>query len=241
MKSKSKMVPFSFQLDISKLEPKTQFLLLNFKPMIDHIYNMCREKKEIDFANSRGDFFDDLNTEIVLMYKKGKQDYANILYNLFKQCLVKIQKEITEKAIFNGVKNDRETLKRAEGLLSIENARLKKICELKKIPYLIITKERRKNLDEEKTSDEANKNPITQKLQWQGTPAEFGFIIDLLIQGNYLEKPTSSFLKDANFYLKHFNINTTVGTLSKEVSEKTNSISINNRNKIIIPHRDKLK
>jgi hypothetical protein len=80
-----------------------------------------------------------------------------------------------------------------------------------------------------------------QKLKWIGTPSQFGFIIDLLIQGGYLERPKSSFTKDANFYLQHFDINTTPGTLAIEISEQTNHLSIENRKRIIIPHKDKLK
>lgn len=80
-----------------------------------------------------------------------------------------------------------------------------------------------------------------QKLKWIGSPSQFGFIIDLLIQGGYLERPTLSFSKDANFYLQHFDINTTPGTLAIEVSENTNHLSTDNRKRIIIPHKDKLK
>jgi len=89
--------------------------------------------------------------------------------------------------------------------------------------------------------DSISKNKPDKKLEWIGTPSQFGFIIDLLIQGGYLEKPTTSFAKDANFYLQHFDINTTPGTLSIEVSEKTNHLSTENRKRIIIPHKDKLK
>jgi hypothetical protein len=79
-----------------------------------------------------------------------------------------------------------------------------------------------------------------QKLKWTGTPSQFGFIIDLLIQGGYLEKPTSSFAKDANFYLQFFDIETTNSTLAKELSEGTNSLATKNRKKITIPNKDKL-
>lgn len=81
------------------------------------------------------------------------------------------------------------------------------------------------------------KNP---KLKWMGKPSQFGFIIDLLIQGGYLEKPTSSFSKDANLYLQHFDIDTTEATLAKELSEGSNNLATKNRKKIIIPHKDKL-
>jgi hypothetical protein len=89
--------------------------------------------------------------------------------------------------------------------------------------------------------DSVSKTKTDKKLKWLGTPSQFGFIIDLLIQGGYLERPTSSFQKDANFYLQHFDINTTPGTLAIEVSENTNHLSTDNRKRIIIPHKDKLK
>ena len=85
-----------------------------------------------------------------------------------------------------------------------------------------------------------NNETINFKLKWTGTPSQFGFIIDLLVQGGYLEKPTSSFAKDAELYLKIFDIPTTIKTLTKELSEKTNALSLQNRKKIIIPHKTKL-
>lgn len=94
--------------------------------------------------------------------------------------------------------------------------------------------------DEEITPSFQNTNIDASKLIWKGTPAQFGFIIDLLIQGGYLEKPTSSFEKDANFYFEHFQITTTIKTLAKELSENTNSMETKNRNKFSIPGKDKL-
>jgi hypothetical protein len=79
-----------------------------------------------------------------------------------------------------------------------------------------------------------------QKLVWKGTPSQFGFIIDRLIKGGFLDKPTSSFAKDAAFFLRHFEIDCTEQTLAKELSENTNSLETNNRKKISIPDKDKL-
>ncbi|RYE56580.1 MAG: hypothetical protein EOP48_07675 [Sphingobacteriales bacterium] len=79
-----------------------------------------------------------------------------------------------------------------------------------------------------------------QKIKWKGTPAQFGFIIDLLIQGGYIERPTGTYAKDATFWLDRFDIDTTYETLKKELSEKTNSLARVNRNKIKIPELDKL-
>lgn len=79
-----------------------------------------------------------------------------------------------------------------------------------------------------------------QKLKWTGTPSQFGFIIDLLIQGGYIQKPITSFAKDSNIYLSIFDIDTTPTTLTKEVSETTNSLEAPNRIKFKIPPKSDL-
>ncbi len=79
-----------------------------------------------------------------------------------------------------------------------------------------------------------------KKLKWSGTPAQFGFIINELIGKGYLEKPTGSYNKDAEFYLSIFNIETTPGNLSNEVNLNKNSFSANNAGKFTIPFKDKL-
>lgn len=83
-------------------------------------------------------------------------------------------------------------------------------------------------------------NNQLKKLKWTGTPSQFGFIIDLLIQGGYIKKPTTSFAKDANIYLSLFDIDTTVATLTKEVSENTNNLEATNRIKFKIPLKSDL-
>lgn len=79
-----------------------------------------------------------------------------------------------------------------------------------------------------------------KKLKWTGTPAQFGFIINELIGKGYIEKPTGSYNKDAEFYLSIFNIETTPGNLSNEVNINKNSFSANNALKFTIPNKDKL-
>jgi hypothetical protein len=79
-----------------------------------------------------------------------------------------------------------------------------------------------------------------KKLKWMGTPSQFGFIIDLLTEGGYLQKPTGSFAKDAELYFSIFEIETTESTLTKELSETTNSLNTVNRKKFTIPSKDEL-
>lgn len=121
-----------------------------------------------------------------------------------------------------------------------------KLYHFRNLPEKILMIVYRSINDKEKYSkifsDESNKTtsePI-RKLKWEGTPSQFGFIIDMLIQGGYLKRPTSSYKKDAEYYSKIFDIDTTKGTLEKELSEKTNSIITKNRKKIIIPPKDEL-
>lgn len=78
------------------------------------------------------------------------------------------------------------------------------------------------------------------KLRWIGTPSQFGFIIQELIGKGYLEKPTSSNAKNAKLFLSIFDIDTTEQTLSKELSDKTNSISPENARLLTIAHINKL-
>jgi hypothetical protein len=85
-----------------------------------------------------------------------------------------------------------------------------------------------------------NGNRSVSKLKWTGTPAQFGFIIDLLIQKGYLEKPAKSYAKDADIYLEHFDIECAKSSLIKELSESTNSIVPKNRKSFHIPRIDQL-
>lgn len=98
-----------------------------------------------------------------------------------------------------------------------------------------------KKLEGNVDGDEGQNNLTSKQIiKWLGTPSQFGFLVDLLIQGGYLERPAKSLSKTAKFFLEHFEIKTTLSTLEKELSETTNSLSIENRNKIKIPHKDKL-
>lgn len=93
------------------------------------------------------------------------------------------------------------------------------------------------NIDNVGTKSTGNE---TQKLKWLGTPSQFGFIIQELIGKGYLDRPTSSNQQDAKIYLSIFNINTTEGTLAKELSENTNSITPENAGKLKMTHINKL-
>lgn len=87
--------------------------------------------------------------------------------------------------------------------------------------------------------------PLPKKLKWLGTPAQFGHLIIELIGKGYLDKPTISFNKDAEFYLSIFDIKTkngktTIGNMANEINENKNSLSATNVVKFKIFHKDKL-
>lgn len=97
-----------------------------------------------------------------------------------------------------------------------------------------------------KSLTQSEKNNLKKKLEWKGTPAQFGFFIIELIGKGYLEKPTGSYKKDAKLYLDFFDIKaddtpTTEGTIAKEISSTTNSISSSNAQKFKLPNIDKLE
>ncbi|QJB41726.1 hypothetical protein HF324_29330 [Chitinophaga oryzae] len=79
------------------------------------------------------------------------------------------------------------------------------------------------------------------KIKWKGSPALLGCIIEELISKGYMERPTSSYLKDAAVYLQIFDIDTTPATLAKELSDRTNSLCAENKLKFSLPKKEHLK
>lgn len=81
---------------------------------------------------------------------------------------------------------------------------------------------------------------INDKLEWNGSPAVFGFLINQLINNGWINKPTKHYKKDADYYLNLFNIKTTPGTLAKEINPKAYSLSKDHEKMFRIPHIDKI-
>ncbi len=79
------------------------------------------------------------------------------------------------------------------------------------------------------------------KLKWNGTPSQFGFILLELIDKGYIEKPAKGYRKTAEILLSHFDIDTTVGTLEKEINPNGNSMALESYTQIKIPNIGKLK
>ena len=82
---------------------------------------------------------------------------------------------------------------------------------------------------------------INQKIKWNGGPSDFGFLINQLIANGWIDKPYKSYNNNAKFFLNLFDIDTTVGTLAKELSEKSYSLSPDNEKMIRISHIDKMR
>ena len=96
-------------------------------------------------------------------------------------------------------------------------------------------KEKIQNLKEMKTK------PIKSsvKLQWKGSPAQFGYLMLELAQQGYIEIPSTSgeasYRKYATICYKLFELDTTEANLIKEMNPNTNSLVDSNRAKFQIP------
>jgi hypothetical protein len=72
--------------------------------------------------------------------------------------------------------------------------------------------------------------PKPEKLQWKGSPAEFGFLFMQLFENGWVTKPTKSYAKDGEILLNYFELETTVATLEKELNPNVYSLTINKEN-----------
>lgn len=91
-------------------------------------------------------------------------------------------------------------------------------------------------------SNMPNKHSVN-KLKWLGNTAQFGFIIQELIGKGYIERPSSSYAKDVEILLQHFDVDAKASSIEKEIStgEGQNSLSTGNRTKFRIPPKDSMK
>lgn len=83
-----------------------------------------------------------------------------------------------------------------------------------------------------------------EKLQWLGTPAQFGYVLLELAKKGYIKIPQTggqdSFRKFAAYCNQLFDIDTTIANLEKELNPKSNSLTYANREGFKILERDKL-
>jgi hypothetical protein len=95
--------------------------------------------------------------------------------------------------------------------------------------------------ENEQDSNENNTSTAGRlKVKWKGNAAQFGQLIIELIGKGYIEKPTSSYLKDANFWLSVFDMNTGADNLANQLNENKNTISGKDAGKLNLPHIAKL-
>lgn len=83
-----------------------------------------------------------------------------------------------------------------------------------------------------------------EKLNWIGSPSQFGFIINELIDKGFIESPktngTESIAKLSRTCFNLFNINTSLGNLANELNPHKNSLSETNRKFFKIPNQSDL-
>ena len=80
-----------------------------------------------------------------------------------------------------------------------------------------ITKESIETDELNKIKEDIN-SVINDKIKWKGKPSQFGHLIIELIGKGWIELPTKSYNKSAEFLMNLFDINTTKGNLSKEIN-----------------------
>lgn len=122
---------------------------------------------------------------------------------------------------------------------------MNKINDIEKAFEQFMKKVKKVDLQEPDILQKQDGNFKGKKLVWKGTPAQFGFIIIELIGKGYLERPTGSFSRDAEFFLSLFDIRvkgnpTTTGTIAKELNDKENSLSPKNASLLKLPDIKKL-
>jgi hypothetical protein len=81
--------------------------------------------------------------------------------------------------------------------------------------------------------------PTNDKIRWKGTPSQFGFLINRLVCHGFIDPPIyngeTNFTGLARLCYDHFEIETTLGNLTKEVNPEKNTLSDTKRAKFTIP------
>lgn len=98
---------------------------------------------------------------------------------------------------------------------------------------------------EEKEIEEIQKIELPKKIKWKGTPAQFCYIVDLLIHKGYIEQPTPKGERSAKILLEHFEIenhNPSIESLGKMLHKDIDQIKNIDHRKLFqkIPNRNDL-
>lgn len=87
--------------------------------------------------------------------------------------------------------------------------------------------------------------PNENKLKWSGTPAQFGYIINELVEKGFIECPTThsspSISKLAKVCFEIFDLSSTPQNIEKELNPEKNTLSVIKRKYFNIPNVSELK
>ena len=184
---------------------------------------------EIIYTTIENELSPDLIRDLLFnQWERNKKDNPSFLDELGKQIL------------FIGKEQD-GILKSKFKALNIQKEHSVKLIDGYK---LLLDKVENVKENVEENTEEKTENEeliINKKIKWNGGPSDFGFLINQLITNGWIDKPCKSYNDNAKFFLNLFDIDTTVGTLAKELSEKSYSLSPDNEKMIRISHIDKMR
>lgn len=87
--------------------------------------------------------------------------------------------------------------------------------------------------------ENAKPAPINEKIKWSGTPSQFGYLMNCLVKKGFIDPPLyngeTNFSGLARLCYDYFDIETTIGNLTKEVNPEKNTLSETKRAKFNIP------
>jgi hypothetical protein len=156
--------------------------------------------------------------------EKLDNEIEYLLYTPFEEIFKDIFKERLKKRLdlINSVKLKIERIKSIyfDGI----NKEFKPSIDT--IDKIDIDKTKTSTTEESIEIDELNKikikedinSVVNDKIKWKGKPSQFGHLILELIGKEWIELPTKSYNKSAEFLLNLFDIDTTKGNLSKEIN-----------------------
>jgi hypothetical protein len=197
-------------------------------------YLLPKDYIEIIYTTIENELSPDLIRDLFFnQWERNKKDNPNFLDELAKQIL------------FIGKEQD-GILKSKFKALNIQKEHSVKLIEGYK---LLIDKVENVEESTEQSTEENTENEefiINKKIKWNGGPSDFGFLINQLIKQGWIDKPYKSNKDNAKFFINLFDIETingktTIGTLAKELSENSYSLSLENEKMFKIPHIDKMR
>lgn len=172
--------------------------------------------------------------------KYAKKEYERHLLSCWKEEDFILFIEGNFNDVFNEILEER-----IKSRIDLINTLRSKIKEIKSIYFDGVKNEEHINKDFLSVVKENINLKLNQKLKWKGTPAQFCYIIDLLINKGYIEQPTAKGERSAKILLEHFefdNYNPTFESLGKNLHKDFDPIKNVEHRKHFqkIPHRNEL-